>query len=478
MNNQNPQNNQNDKEKAQKSVKIILIIFLIIFSMGFIGAFITIFSHATSDDPSMSFIPIIFGLFFVIAFVLSIIKVTKTVKTAISEIGNEENSGDGVNITANKEELTKQLNALEEGMTVAINDVTYTIVNNHMLLGTTGKVYDVNSLPLPKDGVYNLSYAKKQEIQNDPKFVPAIIPAMYYNSPDVILKDMVTNEINNRQFTGTIPKMEKKKNIISIIFAVIVLILMTLVFFHPINIVFNIFLIIITIIICLLVLKKMNINNVIIKEVKSRPDEDIKMVIASILDDKVQPKKFLRIVLFVVAIIIPCIIFFKPRMMYEKNDSGGYSLRYYTIGIINEDVVTIPETYNGLSVNEIRGETFKNVITVSEIKLPSKLTEIRGNTFQYSSIKKITIPDGVTRIGGHAFEGCRNLSEVIIPESVKEIGSSAFRDCDRLYTVTVSSDCDINSRAFKNSPTSIKRYGGSLNNYPEYNIEEDNKYNY
>lgn len=476
MNNQINQNNQNNNGQNQKNPKGIIILFVVFFLVVFCSIFYSIITSAISDNAMGSLIPIVFIFFFILVFVIGVVKTIKSVNSLSNSITNEANSGNGVNLTVSREELTKQLNTLEEGMSVVINGATYTIVKDHKLLCNDGNTYDFNTLPQASDNVYNLSYATKEVIQNDPKFVPAIIPSMYYNSPDAILKDMVTNEINNRQFVGTIPKMEKKKNIISIVFAVIVLILMTLIFFHPINIIFNVFLIIITLIICLVVLKKMNVTNIIIKEVKARPDEDIKMVIASTLDDKVQPKKLLRVILFVIAIILPCLIFFKPRMMFEKNDLGGYSLRYYTIGIINEDVITVPDTHDGLPVNEIRGEVFKNVVTVSEVKLPSKITEIRGNTFQYSSIEKIIIPDGVTRIGGHAFEGCGRLKEVVIPESVKEIGSSAFRNCDSLYTVTVSIDCVINSRAFKDSPTSIKRYGGSINNYPEYNIDDDNYY--
>ena len=144
-------------------------------------------------------------------------------------------------------------------------------------------------------------------------------------------------------------------------------------------------------------------------------------------------------------------------MMYEKNDTG-YTLRYYTIGVINDRDIVIPDEYQGEKVTEIRGEVFKNIITVDTIKLPKYITEIRGNTFEYSTITSINIPDGVTRIGAHAFRGCYYLSEVYIPRSVMEIGSSAFRDCSKLYEVRINRDCDVNEKAFKNSPTRIDYY--------------------
>lgn len=43
-----------------------------------------------------------------------------------------------------------------------------------------------------------------------------------------------------------------------------------------------------------------------------------------------------------------------------------------------------------------------------------------------SSIKKVVISDGITRIGDTAFENCKNINSVIIPSSVKTIGDKAF----------------------------------------------------
>lgn len=40
-----------------------------------------------------------------------------------------------------------------------------------------------------------------------------------------------------------------------------------------------------------------------------------------------------------------------------------------------------------------------------------------------------TIPDGVTTIGGYAFENCYNLTSVTIPDGVTTIGDYAFENC-------------------------------------------------
>lgn len=119
--------------------------------------------------------------------------------------------------------------------------------------------------------------------------------------------------------------------------------------------------------------------------------------------------------------------------------------------------LTLPDT-----LTYIGGEAFKNATSLKSIILPSSLKEIRGNTFENDkSLQKIKIPDTVTRIGGHAFYGCKKLSKVELSENseLNEIGSSAFRLCDSLKEITIPSLTSVNSRAFKESPTKVKRFG-------------------
>ena len=49
----------------------------------------------------------------------------------------------------------------------------------------------------------------------------------------------------------------------------------------------------------------------------------------------------------------------------------------------------------------------------------------------------ITIPEGVTSIGNHAFHGCAGLTSVTIPEGVTSIGDHAFSNCTSLTSVTI-----------------------------------------
>ena len=68
--------------------------------------------------------------------------------------------------------------------------------------------------------------------------------------------------------------------------------------------------------------------------------------------------------------------------------------------------------------------------------------------YDYKSyIKYITLPDGLTSLGGEAFSGCSGLTSITIPNSVTNIGNSAFEGCSGLTSVTLG-----------NSVTSIEYY--------------------
>ena len=147
------------------------------------------------------------------------------------------------------------------------------------------------------------------------------------------------------------------------------------------------------------------------------------------------------------------------RWLFARIDAAalkcGISPR---MALISEDHVVVPETHNGLPVNEIRGNVFQN-LGFTTIDLPSGLTVIRASTFENcGNLVSIDIPDGVTRIAAHAFCDCSSLREATIPPTVNEIGSSAFRRCSSLRTVRISRNADVNSKAFKESPTQITYY--------------------
>ena len=55
-----------------------------------------------------------------------------------------------------------------------------------------------------------------------------------------------------------------------------------------------------------------------------------------------------------------------------------------------------------------------------------------------TGLTSVTIPEGVTSIGGRAFSGCSGLTSITIPEGVTSIGSGAFA-CSSLSSIVVES---------------------------------------
>ena len=58
----------------------------------------------------------------------------------------------------------------------------------------------------------------------------------------------------------------------------------------------------------------------------------------------------------------------------------------------------------------------------------------------FDNVTSITIPEGVTTIGGHSFSDCSSLTTVTIPASINNIEKYTFSGCSKLKTVYVASE--------------------------------------
>ena len=90
--------------------------------------------------------------------------------------------------------------------------------------------------------------------------------------------------------------------------------------------------------------------------------------------------------------------------------------------------------------------------TIKKISLTDGITSIGNYSFKdCSSLNRIYIPNSVTSIGSAAFKNCKNLKNVVIPNSVTFIGGSTFMDCSSLININIpDSVSSINYSMFKN----------------------------
>ena len=299
--------------------------------------------------------------------------------------------------------------------------------------------------------------------------------------------------------------MLRRKNILNLIFAVLLFVYVSLFFFHFPMITYVLgFLILAVYAFCT---GRYQLMRYLKKEIKSRPQEKISNIVLNVKATLVQDySQKLKWILMAVAVAGSLLLFSKPRILYEQSQEGYY-VRFYTYSLTNMTTAAIPAAYQGEKVvglrgntfsnmpflrevilpdtiTEIRGQAFKNCgslesvrlpehltylggeafyhcTSLEEVNLPDGLTEIKGSTFEEcSSLQRIEIPDNVTRIGGHAFYGNISMEEVVIsPDSkLQEIGSSAFRRCDSLREITLPRNTFVNGRAFKETPVRIDYY--------------------
>lgn len=133
--------------------------------------------------------------------------------------------------------------------------------------------------------------------------------------------------------------------------------------------------------------------------------------------------------------------------------------------------MTIP---NG--VTQIEYQAFKNCTNLESVTIPDSVKYIGGDAFYGTkwldqqreqngplvvvnnilidgkkTSGEVSIPEGVTKIGGSAFEGCDNLTSVNIPDSVTSIGRSAFKGCRKLTSAIIHSNVtSTGESAFEN----------------------------
>lgn len=320
---------------------------------------------------------------------------------------------------------------------------------------------------------------------------PKDFDPMFSKNENKLLDEFIKKELikvdmkNNGKY---IPEeVLKRKNILTIIFSVLVFVYISLVFFH-----FPLKTYVIGLIILIILFKltrKYNLVNYLKKEIKARPSEKISNIIMSTKEKAVFDNfKILRVLCILITFIVPFLIFKDPKIMYEKLENG-YAVRFYTFGLTNYETATIPKSYKNKPVISLRGNTFSNMPFLKEVNLPDTIKEIRGQAFKNDeSIKHIKLPKKLEYLGGGAFYNCTSLEDISLPDTLTYMGGETFYNATELTTVKLSNNLsEIRGNTFEECsslkeitiPDKVKRIGGHAfygdNSLEKVNLTENSK---
>lgn len=85
-----------------------------------------------------------------------------------------------------------------------------------------------------------------------------------------------------------------------------------------------------------------------------------------------------------------------------------------------------------------------------EFEVPAYIRKIGAKAFEWSDLKRVTIPDTVTSIGSGAFCRCKRLQEVKLPDAMTKIPDKMFQYCRSLKDITLPEHISvIGARAFQ-----------------------------
>lgn len=81
---------------------------------------------------------------------------------------------------------------------------------------------------------------------------------------------------------------------------------------------------------------------------------------------------------------------------------------------------------------------FWNCHSLRKISIPEGVTSIGDMAFRWCGfLQEILLPKGVASIGDEAFDGCCSLREISIPKEVTSIGGGVFCGCRSLQEISI-----------------------------------------
>ena len=161
-------------------------------------------------------------------------------------------------------------------------------------------------------------------------------------------------------------------------------------------------------------------------------------------------------ILTALALVVLCVVLIPTEAQAAEIVDSGTCGADLTWELTADGVLTISGT--GDMYSYFYDDDFPWYSYISSIKTVSiadGVTSIGSYAFRNCSLTSVTIPDSVTSIGSFAFYDCSSLTSVTIPDSVTSIGSWAFFGCSSLKEVhitDIAAWCDISFESMYSNP--------------------------
>ena len=109
------------------------------------------------------------------------------------------------------------------------------------------------------------------------------------------------------------------------------------------------------------------------------------------------------------------------------------------IEVIGEDeVVFIPDEYEGYPVTVIGERTFYGHREIKRVRLPKSLRILEGYAFaECRFLEQMELPEGCEALGNYCFYNCIRLVRIDLPQSIKRMGYGAFKNDSELVDIHI-----------------------------------------
>lgn len=115
-------------------------------------------------------------------------------------------------------------------------------------------------------------------------------------------------------------------------------------------------------------------------------------------------------------------------------DSISEAASYLNDNLSNRYLVHIGKSSG---VTDIGAWAFRERTSLVYIDIPDTVTRIGGGAFEWTSLKTVSLPDGITELFSNTFRGCNELESIHLPLNLSKTDSGNFSNCTALTSINV-----------------------------------------